>query len=740
MSQYEDVPGTTSGEPVSTVEGTVTRIVYANDDNGWAVIVVRPESGADVTAVGSFLGIRQGDRLRMTGSWRQHAKYGRQLDVDTFVQIDPTTRSGIRKYLTSAKIPGIGPVTARRLVQHFGTDTLQILEHAPERLIEVPGIGPKTARKIRNGWSTVRGLQQVMVFLQGHGVPPSVALKAYKKYGATALKVVRENPYRLADEVFGVGFLTADRIGRSLGVQLDAAQRLEAGLLYALGEAANDGHVYLPQDLLLHRAAGMLGVEPGTLDRALGTMVQKGLVISEPVDTTKGVWLLRLYRAEQRAAERLAEQLGASTPPMNIDIDRAIEWYERKGHITLGNVQRQALAKALTEKVLVITGGPGTGKTTLIRGLVQILSRKDQTMLLAAPTGRAAKRLGEATGVAARTIHRLLEFNPVTRTFGRCREAPLEADVLVVDEVSMLDIELAAHLLEAIPPACRIVFVGDADQLPSVGPGDVLRDLIASNAVPVVRLDRIYRQSPESLIVVNAHRINQGKMPVLPQDGRLTDFYVLERDDPEAAAKTALELAVTRIPSRFRLDPVDDIQVLAPMHKGELGVIEMNRRMRRALNPSGPELVFGSRRFRVGDKVMQVRNNYDLDIYNGDIGRVVMIDREHLAVTVDFQGHLVQIPRDDLDDLALAYAVTIHKSQGSEYPAVIILLHHQHFVMLERNLLYTAVTRGKRLVIIVGSRRALIRAVTNATHRTRHTRLAARLTKAWTSRAHPPPG
>ena len=708
------------------LEGVVRRIVFSNDENGWTVLTLQTDEGERVSAVGTLLGAREGDRLRLTGEWSHHDRFGRQFSVRSAVHIDPTTPAGIQKFLASARIPGIGPTTAERLVDRFGVDTLQVLEHDPDRLTEVRGIGAKTAAKIRKGWKEVRGLQQIMVFLHGHGVSPSVALKLHKRYGATALQIVRDHPYRLAREIYGVGFLTADNIAKRVGIARDAPERLRAGLLFSLQEAAKDGHVHLPLDRLIETAAGLLGVDEARLTAPVEELARMDLVASETLDGETAVSLKRLRDAEIAVAERLTEQLQAPKTSLQLDAGRAISWYQREADMALAPDQQQALEAALTENVLVITGGPGTGKTTLIRGVTQILKRKERTVALAAPTGRAAKRLQEATGLPAKTIHRLLEYNPMSHTFGRCREVPIEADLLVVDEASMIDIELAASLLEAVPPTCRLILVGDADQLPSVGPGNVLRDVIASGALPVVRLERIFRQSQRSLIVVNAHRINHGDMPVLPGREGLTDFYFVAREDPEAAAETALDLVTARIPARFGLDPVNDVQVLTPMHRGVLGVSAINDRMRRALNPGGPELAIGSRSFRIGDKVMQVRNNYDLEIYNGDLGRVVSLGEEK-SLIVSFDGRRVVIPWDGLEDLVLAYACTIHKSQGSEYPAVVILLHHQHHVMLQRNLLYTAVTRGRRLVIIVGSRRALARAVGNASHRRRHTLLAERL-------------
>jgi exodeoxyribonuclease V alpha subunit len=712
-----------------TVTGTVTRILFANEDSGWCAIRLTDDEHGDFAATGALLGVREGDELKLTGRWVEHPRFGTQFDAATYVQIAPSTLDGIRRFLGTGRVKGIGPAMAERIVAEFGLDTLDVLDHRPERLLEVRGIGPATLDKVRSSWERHRGIQQIMVFLTGHGIAPGVAVKAYGRYGAAAVDVVRDNPYRLADEVFGVGFRTADRIAQRIGMPPDAPQRLRAGLLFALAEASSNGHVFLPRDVLVENAAELLETEPSTLDPALASVVQRELVtvVERPADEP-AVFLPRLDTAESAVARDIRGLLDTSADDVPIDVVRAVDWYENRAAIELGDRQRDALTSALDRRVAVVTGGPGTGKTTLVRGLTQIYAAKELEVLLAAPTGRAAKRLSEATGCAARTIHRLLEFNPRSRTFARNRERPLEADMVVVDEVSMLDVELAAHLFEAVPPGCRLVLVGDSDQLPSVGPGNVLGDLIASRAVPVVRLDHIFRQAERSRIVVNAHRINAGKMPVVDTDDPDTDFFFVARDDPVEAADLAVQFASRRIPRHYRLDPIDDIQVLTPMHRGELGVRRLNERLQGELNPTGPELRSGLRRFRIGDKVMQIRNNYDLEVFNGDIGRVELFDEDTDEVVVRFDGRPVAIPHDDLDDIVPAYACTIHKAQGSEYPAVVIVLHHQHHVMLQRNLLYTAVTRGRRLVVIVGSRRALGRAVSNAAQRRRFTLLADRLT------------
>jgi exodeoxyribonuclease V alpha subunit len=567
-----------------------------------------------------------------------------------------------------------------------------------------------------------------MIFLTGHGVAPGIAVKSFKKYGPGAVDVVRSNPYRLAEEVFGVGFLTADRIARQLGIAENAPERLEAGVLHTLLEAVGQGHCFVPDDALLATAANLLETDATALPSALAGLIARQQVSALPrQDESNAIYLPRLEKAEATVALNLAEILETKLETEPIILNTSLAWYHGRIDIRLAERQRAALGAALTEKVVVITGGPGTGKTTLIRGIVEILGHKGQKVVLAAPTGRAAKRLAEATGLGAKTIHRLLEFNPIAGSFNRNREQPIEADCVVIDEVSMLDVELAAMLLEAVPPATRIVLVGDADQLPSVGPGNVLADLIISESVPVIRLDQIFRQTKRSLIVENAHRINSGDMPKVGEDPESSDFFFVARDDPAAAAELAIDFATRRIPERFELDPIDDIQVLSPMHRGELGVTRLNERLQAALTPEGRELVVGWRRFRVGDKVMQVRNNYELDIFNGDLGRVTAIDFEERELTVSFDGRSIVISSDVLEEIVPAYACTIHKSQGSEYPAVVIVLHHQHHVMLQRNLLYTAISRGRRLVVIVGSRRALGRAVLNATVRKRYTQLAERL-------------
>jgi len=690
------------------VVGRVARILFTNDENGWCVVRLQPDDAPAMTAIGPLLGVRRGDELRLSGRWINHAKYGEQFEAESYVQVAPSTLEGIRRFLGSGKVRGLGKKRAAQVVDAYGLETLEVIENEPERLLEIRGIGRATVDRIRESWDELRGIQQIMIFLTGHGVAPGVAVKAFRRYGPGAVDVVRSNPYRLAEEVFGVGFLTADRMAHQLGIPADAPERLEAGVLHTLNEASVQGHVFLPEDELLSAAASLLETEEERMPSALAGLVARQLVVVHPrAEAPPAVYIPRLERAEATVAADLSGLVG--TPPRGnpIIVITAIAWYQGQARIELAARQREALAASLTEKAVVITGGPGTGKTTLIRGVVQILGRKDLEVVLAAPTGRAAKRLTETTGHPARTIH-----------------------CLVIDEISMLDIELAAALLEAVPPDCRLVLVGDADQLPSVGPGNVLADLIASDAMPVIRLDRVFRQAERSHIVDNAHRVNSGYMPLTHSNPDESDFFFVARDDPEEAAEFAIDLAARRIPERFGLDPVWDIQVLSPMHRGVLGVTRLNERLQAQLTPAGPELAVGWRRFRVGDKVMQIRNNYELDVFNGDLGQVEALDLKKRELRVRFDDRLLVIPPDDLDDIVPAYACTIHKSQGSEYPAVVIVLHHQHHVMLQRNLLYTAITRGRRLVVIVGSKRALGRAVHNATVRMRHTLLAERLREA----------
>jgi exodeoxyribonuclease V alpha subunit len=719
-----------TAEATVLVEATVVHTIYSNQENGWSVVRCKDESDIRFTAVGPLLGVRDGDRLRLSGRWIQHQKFGEQLETSSYVQIHPSTIEGIRSFLASGRVRGIGPRTAERLVESFGVETLDVIEHQPEKLRSVRGIGRKTAAKISESWGQYRGIQQLMLFLTGHGINPSIAIKVFKRFEHQALDVVRSNPYRLAEEVYGVGFPTADQIAQSLGMPEDAPQRLGAGLVHVLQQASLDGHLFLPRGDLLSAAAQLLGCRQELLAEALESLILARKTSVRTGRSGAGIYLPRLERAEANVALGLSELLMDADSRPGFNVEKAMSWYQGRSGIDLAPQQQAALAKALSEPVVVITGGPGTGKTTLIQGVCRILAKQGRQVLLAAPTGRAAKRLGEATRQEAKTLHRMLEFNPVKGEFACNRKNPLDADLVVVDEVSMLDIELAAHLLAAIPLDCRLVLVGDSDQLPSVGPGNVLADIIASRRVPVVRLDEIFRQARESLIVTNAHRINRGEMPQLESGDALTDFYMIAREDPVAAANTAVEVVCERIPRRFGLDPIRDIQVLAPMHRGELGVVNLNQRLQSELTPQGEELKVGNRSFRVGDKVMQIRNNYGLEVFNGDLGRVISIDHEERELLVSFDNQTVAIADEDLQDVVPAYACTIHKSQGSEYPAVVVMLHHQHHLMLQRNLLYTAITRGKQLVVIIGSRRALQRAVTNATIRQRNTMLAERVQKA----------
>jgi exodeoxyribonuclease V alpha subunit len=719
------------------LEGSLERVTYANEENGWSVVRVTVQGRKEpVTAIGNLLGAQPGESLRLTGWWVRDKKYGEQFRVGSYVTVKPATLVGIEKYLGSGLVRGIGPAMASRMVQHFGLETLEVIDTAPARLREVEGIGPKRSERIVKAWAEQKEIRQVMVFLQSYGVSATYAVKVYKEYGARAIAVVQENPYRLAIDIYGIGFKTADKIAQALGIPLSSPRRAEAGLLHVLGEFSDEGHVYAPKEKLVASAGEVLGIDTAVIEQAIQDMASAEHVVVEPAsalpvvaegDGGEAVYLKSLHTAEAGVASMLKALMASPPRPIQVDVEKAITWFEGREGLTLAPEQREAIRQAVTAKVLVITGGPGTGKTTLVNGILSILEKKGRRLLLAAPTGRAAKRMGEATGRTAETIHRLLDYSPQTHSFQRDKNNPLEADVLVLDEASMVDTVLALNVLKALPPHCQLLLVGDVDQLPSVGPGSVLADVIASGVVPVVRLKHIFRQAQASLIVTNAHRINEGQFPTMPEPNAKADFYFIDKDEPEAILATLKTLVAKHIPEKFGFKPLDDVQVLVPMNRGLLGAANLNAELQAHLNPSPQALTRGSRTFRVGDKVMQIRNNYDLVVFNGDIGRVASIDTVEQELHVTFDGREVVYDYSDLDELVLAYATSVHKSQGSEYPCVVLPLHTQHYALLQRNLLYTAVTRGRKLVVLVGSKRALAIAVRNGTQQRRHTRLAARL-------------
>ena len=719
----------------TTLEGTVERVVYSGGDGTFTVARLKVERGGDVvTVVGSLVGVPAGAVLRVSGRFETTQRFGDQFRVTRYTEVAPQTIEGLRRYLGSGLIKGIGPEFASRIVDRFGIETLEILDRDPGRISEVPGIGPSRARAIRTAWSAQREVRKVMVFLQGYGVSPAFAARIYKKYGAAAIARVREDPYRLAFDVWGIGFLSADKLAAALGVARDAPSRAEAGVRHVLDDEDGNGHVYVPRPRLAQKAAALLDLPEDSAEAAIDRLAKTGdialdaSVVDDP--RAPAVYEAGLYRAETALAAGMRKLLAAPAPRLEIDEPRALAWYEHEAGIALARQQAEAVKTALAAKVAVITGGPGVGKTTIVRGIVSILRRKGVAVALAAPTGRAAKRLADATGVPASTLHRLLEWRPAEASFARNAARPLEADVLIVDEASMVDVRLGADLVAALPPSARLVLVGDVDQLPSVGPGTVLADVIASGAVPVVRLTEIFRQAAQSLIVVNAHRIHDGDMPELGGTGAerdfFRDFFFLEEDDPAKAAALIRDLVSTRLPRKYGLQP-HEIQVLSPMHRGELGAGNLNALLQEALTTGAQGVERGARNLRIGDKVMQVRNDYDKEVWNGDCGVIERIDTENEALTIRFDDRPVEYGYDELDTVALAYAATVHKSQGSEYAAVVIPIHTQHYVMLQRNLLYTAVTRGKRLVVLVGTRKALSLAVRNADVAARCSGLAARL-------------
>ncbi|HTM06913.1 MAG TPA: ATP-dependent RecD-like DNA helicase [Verrucomicrobiae bacterium] len=713
----------------SELKGTITRITYQDAAAPYTVARLEVDDVEEVTVVGGIFPVSEGEEIKVGGSWKVHPRYGLQFQAEHWEKIEPATLEGIQKYLGSGLIKGIGPSYARRLVAAFGLSTLKVLSEEPSKVLRVSGIGRVRAAKIVRAWQEQRGMQDVMVFLQGHGVGSALALKIYRAFGAETVARVKENPYCLAEEIYGVGFVLADRIAGTLGISGDFPLRVQAGLLHVLKKFADDGHCYVPLTPLKANAAALLQVEEDVTQYAIDKLAFQGKLVVEQRgdDEETRVYPRELYEAERRVAAAINRLV---TSPSGLRIKGLTDVSEglfSSTAILLEPEQREAIAQALSQKIVVITGGPGTGKTTLLIALLKILKHAEISFALAAPTGRAAKRMAELSGEEARTIHRLLEYNPHEGGFQRDEGDPIEASVIVVDEASMLDLPLLDHLLAAIASESHLMLVGDVDQLPSVGPGSVLRDLIDSQAVPVVVLKRIFRQAGESLIVRNAHRILRGEHLTLDADADRRDFAFIAREREEDALAVIEELVKERIPRRLGVKGSQDIQVLSPMHRGLLGTVHLNRQLQRLLNPEGKGLERGGTTFRRGDRVMQLRNNYDKGIFNGDLGKIAAVDAEEGELTVDFDGKGVTFDVDDLDEIGLAYAISVHKSQGSEYPAVVIPLHTAHYPMLHRSILYTAVTRGKELVVLVGSKRAVAMAIRNIRIEKRFTGLKEKL-------------
>jgi exodeoxyribonuclease V alpha subunit len=711
------------------ITGTIERVTFHNAENGFVVLRAQVSGKrGPVVVVGQTPRAIAGEFFNADGNWQDDAEHGLQFKAETLLTTPPSTVEGIEKYLGSGLVKGIGPQYARRIVQVFGPRTLQVIDESPSFLKEVKGLGSRRIQRIRESWKQQRAVRDIMVFLQSHGVGTARALRIYKIYGEHAVDKVREDPYRLATDVWGIGFQTADDLARRLGLDPQSVKRARAALRFVLQEASGEGHVALPESAALERAGRLTGIERDVLIAAVGELVAHGDALRE-TELTPEPWLyLRaLHHAEAGVAERLTALLAGTHPLAGINAEKALTWVEEKMTLTLADRQRDAVARALTQKVLVITGGPGTGKSTLMRGILDIFQAKKLRCALAAPTGRAARRLGEATGRDAKTIHRLLEFDLGGPK--RTEDRPLDVDLLVVDEASMMDVLLAHQLLRALPATACLLLVGDVDQLPSVGPGAVLADIIASAAVPVARLTEIFRQAQESGIVRAAHAIHAGELPASAPADKLGDFYFIEVDEPPIILERIVALVRERIPARFGLDPFRDVQVLTPMNRFDLGARALNARLQEILNPpmDEPEVARFGWTFRIGDKVLQTANNYQKEVYNGDIGRVTKIDEQEQELEVAYENRTVAYEFDELDELALAYALTIHKSQGAEYPAVVIPLHTQHYHLLQRNLLYTGVTRGKQLVVLVGSRKALALAVGRGEAAGRCTALARRL-------------
>ena len=720
--------------PLEHLAGSVERVTFHSEETGFCVLRVKVRDQRDlVTVVGTAPTITPGEYIEGTGWWVTDRTHGRQFKTTQLRVVPPTTLAGIERYLGSGMVKGIGPHFARKLVQAFGAEVFDVIEQTPNRLQELDGIGPKRTARVVTAWAAQKIIHDIMVFLHSHGVGTARAVRIYKTYGTEAMARVQENPYRLALDIHGIGFKTADTLAQALGIPRDAVIRAQAGVRHVLQTFADEGHCAVVQAELIEAATTLLEISETTVAQAITLEVQEERLVADTIDGQPCLLLAPLYRAEVEVATRLRHLVEGVPPWGAIDPVKAIPWVEQQTGRTLAPSQRVAVAQVLTGKVTVITGGPGVGKTTIVTSILQALRAKRMRVLLCAPTGRAAKRLSEATGLEAKTVHRLLEFDPKGMGFLHNATNPLAADLVVIDEVSMVDVVLMAQLLRAIPAQAAVLMVGDVDQLPSVGPGAVLADIIASGRMPTMTLTEIFRQAASSAIVVNAHRINRGQMPVTPEDGE-SDFYVIPADTPEDIQAKLLRVVTERMPQRFGLHPIRDIQVLTPMNRGSLGARTLNEVLQAALNPEAtPRVTKFGWTYAPGDKVIQTLNDYDKDVFNGDIGHVVRVDLEEGVVVISFDGREVTYDVAELDEVALAYATTVHKSQGSEYPAVVIPLATQHYPMLVRNLLYTGVTRGKRLVVLIGQPRACALAVRNSRAMRRLTNLAARLQQADTT-------
>jgi exodeoxyribonuclease V alpha subunit len=748
----QSAPQAQPQQQLAVLDGVLERVTFCNPETGYTIARIAPDRGTGrgpvsaatelVTAVGPLLGAQVGESLRLRGRWSSHVKYGRQFDVHSYTTVLPATEQGIRRYLGSGLIKGIGPVMAERMVGHFGVDIMHIIDDEPDRLIEVPGLGPKRSARIKDAWAEQKAIKEVMIFLQGVGVSTSLAVKIYKKYGDESVDTVKQQPYRLAADIWGIGFKTADTIAASVGIARDSPERIKAGLAYTLSEAGDDGHCFLPESTLVAEGAKILGVSADLITPLLGDLAAEELAVRDEVPAPGGtdaglvqaVYLPPFYHSERSLASSLRRLLASRADRLaafqSVDWAKAFGWLQAKTGADLAPEQADAVRLALTRQVAVLTGGPGCGKSFTVRSVVELARARKAKVVLAAPTGRAAKRLAELTGHEAATIHRLLKLQPGgDPEFDAAN--PLDADLVVIDETSMVDVILANKLVKAVAPGAHLLLVGDVDQLPSVGAGEVLRDLISAETLPVVRLTKIFRQAQQSGIVVNAHKVNAGHPPALTG---FPDFFWFNSDETEATAALVADIVAHRIPAKFGLDPRRDVQVLCPMHRGPAGAGNLNLLLQEALTPyreGAPERRYGGRVFRVGDKVTQLRNNYDkgtAGVFNGTTGVVTGMSLEDHALTVRTdEDEELSYDFDELDELAHAYAVTIHRSQGSEYPAVVIPLTTSAWMMLQRNLLYTGITRAKKLVVLAGSRRALAAAVRTAGTGRRHTALAHRL-------------